>query len=74
MKTVNGDRCGEPLTEAEVEGTVRLLARHGDPAGELLRWPQIRQKSGGALNARSRWMAERLLAVAPARQPAGEAQ
>jgi hypothetical protein len=66
MKTVFCDLCGQQLTEAEVEGTVRLPAMHGYPAGELLMWPQIRLRSGDALDACWRCMVEQLLALAPA--------
>lgn len=73
MKTVFCDLCGEQLTEAEVEGTARLPAEPGQrwwrQDDELLMWPQIRRKSGGALDACWRCIAGRLLAAAPPRQP-----
>jgi hypothetical protein len=76
MKTVYGDLCGQLLTEAEVEGTVRLPAEPHQPWWQqderLLMFPQIRHTSGGPIDACWRCMAERLLAVTPPRQPVAE--
>jgi hypothetical protein len=76
MKTVYGDWCGQLLTEAEVEGTVRLPAEPQQPwwrpDERLLTFPQIRRTSGGPIDACWRCMAERLPTVAPPRQPVAE--
>jgi hypothetical protein len=68
MKTVYCDLCGQQLTEAEVEGTVRLPVepnqRRWGTGEELLMFPQIRRTGGGAVDACWRCMAERLLAIA----------
>lgn len=76
MKTVYCDLCGQLLTEAEVEGTARLppepRQRWWKPDDELVMFPQIRRRGGGALDACWRCMAERLLAIAPPRSPALE--
>jgi hypothetical protein len=63
-KTVFCDLCGQQLTEAEVEGTVRLPSEHS----ELLMFPSVRLAGGRALDACWRCMAERWLAVAPPRR------
>jgi hypothetical protein len=64
MKTVFCDLCGQQLTDAEVEGTVRLPSEHG----ELLMFPQVRLASGRKIDACWRCLAERLLAIAPPRR------
>jgi hypothetical protein len=78
MKTVYCDLCGQQLTEAEVEGTVHLPAEPQQPWWQqddsLVMYPSlcIRRLSGRPLDACWRCVAERLLAVAPPRQPVAE--
>jgi hypothetical protein len=66
MKTVFCDRCGQQLTEAEVEGSVRMPSERGTVTLSLLRYLDHRER----LDVCWRCLAERLLAMAPPRRPA----
>jgi hypothetical protein len=67
MKTVFCDLCGQQLTEAEVEGTVRLPSR----LGELRLYPSVRTGDGRAPDVCWRCLIDRWVAVAPPCHPAG---
>jgi hypothetical protein len=65
MKTVFCDFCAQQLTEAEVKGSVRMPSERGTLTMALL--PCI--DYGERVDVCWRCLAERLLAVAPPRQP-----
>jgi hypothetical protein len=65
MKTVFCDLCGQQLTEAEVKGSVRMPSARGTLTMSLLPCLDHRER----LDVCWRCLAERLLAVAPPRQP-----
>jgi hypothetical protein len=75
MKTVFCDLCGQQLTEAEVEGTLRLPDEPQNPWWQpddrLVMYPALsfRRINGKPLDACWRCIAERLLAAAPPRAP-----
>ncbi|HEX2279097.1 MAG TPA: hypothetical protein VHN13_18540 [Candidatus Tectomicrobia bacterium] len=65
MKTVFCDLCGQQLTEAEVDGMARFPSEHG----ELRFYVAAPFLDGRKCDVCWRCVGERLLAVAPPRQP-----
>jgi hypothetical protein len=61
MKTVFCDLCGQQLTEAEVEGTVRLPSR----LGELRLYPSVRMSDERTPDICWRCLIDHWAAMAP---------